>query len=58
MARREGHHLVNRSAQDVVYLEVGDRSTGDAVVYPEDDLKAALGPEGRWRFARKDGTAY
>jgi uncharacterized cupin superfamily protein len=49
---------VNRSAQDVVYLEVGDRSTGDAVVYPEDDLKAALGPEGRWRFARKDGTAY
>jgi uncharacterized cupin superfamily protein len=44
----------NRSAQDVVYLEVGDRSTGDAVVYPDDDLKAALGPEG----AREDGTAY
>jgi len=54
----EGHHLVNRSAQDVVYLEVGDRTGGDEASYPDDDLKAALDPDGRWRFTRKDGTPY
>jgi len=54
----EGHHLVNRSAQDVVYLEVGDRTSGDQASYPDDDLKAALDPDGRWRFTRKDGTPY
>jgi len=54
----EGHHLVNRSAQDVVYLEVGDRTGGDQASYPDDDLKAALAPDGRWRFTRKDGTPY
>jgi uncharacterized cupin superfamily protein len=54
----DGHHLVNRSAQDVVYLEVGDRTGGDEASYPEDDLKAALDPDGRWRFTRKDGTPY
>jgi uncharacterized cupin superfamily protein len=52
------HHLVNRSMQDVVYLEVGDRSAGDSAIYPDDDLKADLGPDGRWRFTRKDGTPY
>ena len=52
-----GHHLVNRSAHDVVYLEIGDRTPGDAVAYPDDDLRAVL-EEGRWRFTRKDGTPY
>jgi uncharacterized cupin superfamily protein len=54
----DGHHLVNRSAQDVVYLEAGDRTGGDDASYPDDDLKAALDPDGRWRFTRKDGTPY
>jgi uncharacterized cupin superfamily protein len=54
----DGHHLVNRSAQDVVYLEAGDRTGGDEASYPDDDLKAALDPDGRWRFTRKDGTPY
>lgn len=52
------HHLVNRTAQDVVYLEVGDRTAGDQGSYPDDDLQAVLGPDGRWRFAHKDGTPY
>lgn len=52
------HHLVNRTAQDVVYLEVGDRSAGDGAVYPDDDLVASLGPDGISRFTRKDGSAY
>lgn len=54
----DAHHLVNRTAQDVVYLEVGDRSAGDSAAYPDDDLAAALGPDGAWRFTRKDGSPY
>lgn len=53
----EAHHIVNRTDEDVVLLEVGDRSPGDAVSYPADDLVAAL-EDGRWRFTRKDGTPY
>ena len=49
------HHLVNRTDADVVFLEVGDRTPGDAVTYPDDDLKATL-VEGAWKFTRKDGT--
>ena len=52
------HHLVNRSGADATYLEIGDRSAGDAVTYPQDDLEAVLGPERRWIFRRKDGTPY
>jgi uncharacterized cupin superfamily protein len=54
----DAHHLVNRSAADVVYLEIGDRTPGDTASYPDDDLQAVVGADGRWRFARKDGTAY
>jgi uncharacterized cupin superfamily protein len=53
----DGHHLVNRTASDVVYLEVGDRTPGDAVTYPDDDLTARV-VDGKWRFTRKDGSAY
>jgi uncharacterized cupin superfamily protein len=52
-----GHHLLNRSNEAVVYLEIGDRSPGDAAVYPDDDLQAAF-INGKWQFARKDGSAY
>ena len=52
------HQLVNRSDADVVYLEVGDRTAGDEGSYPNDDIKAELGPDGQWIFARKDGTPY
>ncbi len=52
------HHLVNRTAAPVVYLEIGDRTPGDEASYPQDDLAAALGPGGGWRFTRKDGTPY
>ena len=53
----DAHLLVNRSDKDFVYLEVGDRSAGDSVFYPDDDLKA-LRVDGRWQFTRKDGTPY
>jgi uncharacterized cupin superfamily protein len=51
------HRLVNDSDEDVVYLEVGDRSAGDEGSYPDDDLKAIL-VDGRWQFVHKDGTPY
>ena len=54
----DAHHLVNRSKNDVIYLEIGDRSAGDAAVYPDDDLQASLGADGKWRVAHKDGTPY
>jgi uncharacterized cupin superfamily protein len=54
----DAHHLVNRSGEDVLYLEVGDRSAGDAVAYPDDDIQAVLDESGKWRFAHKDGTPY
>jgi uncharacterized cupin superfamily protein len=51
------HQLLNRSSEEVIYLEVGDRSAGDTVVYPDDDLQAAF-VEGKWQFAHKDGAPY
>jgi uncharacterized cupin superfamily protein len=54
----DAHHLVNRSDSDVVYLEVGDRTLGDEVHYPDDDIVAVKAPDGTRRFTRKDGTPY
>ena len=51
------HRLVNETAEEVVYLEVGDRTPGDEGSYPDDDL-AALRVEGGWKFCHKDGTPY
>ena len=52
------HQLVNRTDRDVVYLEIDDRTPGDDGAYPTDDLKAALGPDGKWQFAHEDGRPY
>ena len=51
-----GHQLVNPTDEPVTYLEVGDRSPGDMVTYPDDDLQAVW-VDGAWRFLRKDGTS-
>ncbi len=53
-----GHKLANRTERDVLYLEIGDRTPGDSVSYPDDDLQAVLGSDGQWRFLHKDGTPY
>lgn len=52
-----GHHLVNRSAAAAVYLEVGDRTAGDRVTYPDDDLVAESQAQG-WAFSHRDGRPY
>ena len=52
-----GHRLINETTEEVVYLEVGDRTAGDEGSYPDDNLKAVL-LEGKWKFVHKDGTPY
>jgi uncharacterized cupin superfamily protein len=54
----DGHHLINRTDRDVIYLEIGDRTAGDAGSYPDDDIQAALDSSGKWVFTHKDGRAY
>jgi uncharacterized cupin superfamily protein len=52
------HHLVNRSDADVVLIEIGDRSTGDEVDYPDDDIQWGVGPDGQRGFLHKDGRPF
>lgn len=54
----EAHHLVNHGTDDVLYLEIGDRSPGDAITYPDDDIEARTDAAGQRRFTRKDATPY
>ncbi len=54
----DGHQLVNRTESDVTYLEIGDRSAGDTVNYPDDDMQLVVGADGKRRFVRKDGSTY
>ncbi len=53
----DGHQLINRTSEEVVYLEVGDRSIDDAGIYPDDDLQAQFA-DGKWQFTHKDGSPY
>ncbi len=52
----DAHHLVNRGSIDVVYLEIGDRTKGDAATYPDNDLLGGMAPDGTWVYSRRDGT--
>jgi len=53
----DAHHLRNDSPEDVWYIEVGDRSKGDQVVYPDDDL-ALQEQSGLSVFTHKNGEPY
>jgi uncharacterized cupin superfamily protein len=53
----DGHRLINPTASDVLYLEIGDRSPDDTGSYPDDDL-AATRVNNAWVFTHKDGTPY
>ena len=50
-----GHHLINRSGQDVQLLEIRTRSGGDTAAYPDIDL--LLDPA-KGGYTHKDGTPY
>ena len=53
----QAHCFRNESAAEVVLLEVGDRTPGDAATYPDDDLRARV-EAGGWVFTHKDGSAF
>ncbi len=44
------HQLVNRSSENATYLEIGDRSSGDEVNYPNDPIKVRMDSDGHWVF--------
>ena len=54
---QDGHHLINRSGADAVYLEISNRDAADAAHYsdPEVDLVWSP-PHAPGRFTRRDGT--
>lgn len=54
--RADGHALVNRSATEATYLEIGDRTAGDEVDYPDVDM-AVRWIDGKEFFVRRsDGS--
>jgi uncharacterized cupin superfamily protein len=53
----DGHHLVNRTDADAVYLEIGDRTEGDEVDYPDIDMLIRH-IDGKRTYIHRDGTPY
>lgn len=51
------HNLRNETLEEVLYLEIGDRTPGDEVSYPDDDLKVVQ-VDGKAQYVQKDGTPY
>ena len=52
----DGHHVQNRSNEEVLFLEVGSRRTEeDEAYYPDIDLKALKDRAG---YAHRDGNPY
>jgi uncharacterized cupin superfamily protein len=54
---RNGHHLVNRSNRDAVFLEIGTRSKHERAEYPDVDLLVIRDENGA-RYTHKDGKPY
>ena len=50
----DGHHLVNRSSADAVYLEISNRDRADGAQYSDPDVDLVYQAPGR--FTRRDGT--
>jgi uncharacterized cupin superfamily protein len=53
----DGHQLVNRSDQPVVYLEVSNRDARDQAYYSDVDLHFH-GADAPVRFTRRDGSEF
>jgi len=52
-----GHHLVNRTGYDAVYLEIGTRSQRERAEYPDVDLRVIRDEKGG-RYTHKNGAPY
>jgi uncharacterized cupin superfamily protein len=55
--KADGHHLVNNTGADVLYLEIGSRHPAEEAHYPDVDLQMRR-VDGEIRFFHKDGTPY
>ncbi|MDZ7626822.1 MAG: cupin domain-containing protein [Parvularculaceae bacterium] len=54
-----GHQLVNRSAADAVFLEVGTRTKEDRVTYVDSGVELQAVNDGSgWRYLRKSGEPW
>ena len=51
----DGHHMVNRSEKDAVYLEIGSRRPEDVTICSDVDMMSS---NADGRFVRKDGSPY
>src|SRR5690349_15925398 len=40
----DGHHFLNLTQKDAIFLVIGDRTAGDEVTYPDIDLELKAGP--------------
>lgn len=54
---QDGHHLINRSDKDAVFLEVGNRVDADECVYNDIDMELRL-RNGEGVFVHKNGEPY
>ena len=54
---QNGHHLVNRSANEARYLEIGTRADGEEAFYPDVDLHVVT-QGGRDLFTNKKGEPF
>ena len=52
-----GHHLVNKSQRDALYLEIGTRAKIERAHYPDVDLVGDKGEHG-FRFSHRSGEPY
>jgi uncharacterized cupin superfamily protein len=52
-----GHHLVNKSGRDAVYLEIGTRAKHERAEYSDVDLRAISDDAGE-RYTHKNGQPY
>jgi uncharacterized cupin superfamily protein len=53
-----GHHLVNKSDRDAVYLEIGTRGVTEHAHYPDDDLVVTRDAHGTYKITHKSGEPY
>lgn len=51
--KKDGHHLVNKSARPVLYLEVGTNNMPDLIGYPDTKLWLSEDEKGRPTFSTK-----
>jgi uncharacterized cupin superfamily protein len=54
---RNGHHLVNKSGRDAVFLEIGTRAAHERAAYSDVDLLVVRDDKGA-RFTHRDGKPY